>query len=84
MMDPGEPARSLKRKVKRGYEIPKAGGQFRIQGVGRVKTLRHQESQNREMRNPENPKPKIGTPTKSFEDREITPFRSPRYWELKC
>jgi hypothetical protein len=83
-LDPGEPARSLKRKVKWGYEIPKAGGQFQIPGVGRVKTLRHQESQNHEMRNPKNLKPKIGTPTKNFADREITPFRSPRYRELKC
>jgi hypothetical protein len=48
-LDPGEPARSLKSKVKRGYEIPKAGGQFRIPGVGRVETLHHQESRNREM-----------------------------------
>jgi hypothetical protein len=83
-LDPGEPAHYLKSKVKRGYEIPKAGGQFRIPGVGRVKTLRHQESWNREMRNPENLKPKIGTPTKNFVDREITPFQSLRYRELKC
>jgi hypothetical protein len=68
-LDPGELACSLKSKVKQGYEILKAGGQFRIPGVGRVKTLRHQESQNHEMRNPENPKPEIGTPTKNFADR---------------
>jgi hypothetical protein len=37
-----------------------------------------------ESRNPKNPKPEIGTPTKNFADREITPFRSPRYRELKC
>jgi hypothetical protein len=55
-LDPGEPARSLKSKVKWGYEIPKAGGQFRIPGVGRVETLHHQESRNREMRNTEIPK----------------------------
>jgi hypothetical protein len=83
-LDPREPARSLKSKVKRGYEIPKVGGQFRIPGVGRVKTLRHQESRNREMRNPKNPKPEIDTPTKNFADRQITPFRGPRYRELKC
>jgi hypothetical protein len=40
-LDPGEPARSLKSKVKQGYKIPKAGGQFRIPGVGRVETLHH-------------------------------------------
>jgi hypothetical protein len=40
-LDPGEPARSLKIKVKQGYEILKVGGQFRIPGVRRVKTLRH-------------------------------------------
>jgi hypothetical protein len=83
-LDPGEPARSSRSKVKRGYEISKVGGQFRILGVGRVKTLRHQESRNRKMRNPENPKPEIGTPTKNFTDREITPFWSPEYRELKC
>jgi hypothetical protein len=55
-LDLGEPARSLKRKVKRGYEIPKAGGQFWISGVGRVETLHHQESWNCEMRNTEIPK----------------------------
>jgi hypothetical protein len=48
-LDLGEPACFLKSKVKRGYEIPKVGGQFRIPGVRRVKTLHHQESQNREM-----------------------------------
>jgi hypothetical protein len=48
-LDPREPARSLKSKVKRGYEILKAGGQFWIPRVGRVKTLHHQESWNREM-----------------------------------
>jgi hypothetical protein len=81
-LDPGEPGHSL--KVKRGYEILKAGGRFWISGVGRVKTLCHQESQNHEMRNPENPKPEIGTPTKNFVEQEITPFRSPGYQELKC
>jgi hypothetical protein len=55
-LDPGEPAHSLKSKVKWGYEILKAGGQFRILGVGRVETLHHQESQNHEMRNTEIPK----------------------------
>jgi hypothetical protein len=55
-LDPGEPAHSLKRKVKWGYEIPKVGGQFQILGVGRVKTLHHQESRNHEMRNTEIPK----------------------------
>jgi hypothetical protein len=55
-LDAGEPARSLKSKVKRGYEIPKAGEQFQIPGVGRVETLHHQESRNREMRNTEIPK----------------------------
>jgi hypothetical protein len=49
MLDPREPAHSLKRKVKRGYEILKAGGQFWILRVGRVESLHHQESQNREM-----------------------------------
>jgi hypothetical protein len=34
---------------------------------------------NAKCRNPE-----IGTSTKSFTDREITPFRSPGYRELKC
>jgi hypothetical protein len=33
VLDPGEPACSLKRKVKRGYEILKEGGQFQIPGV---------------------------------------------------
>jgi hypothetical protein len=55
-LDPGEPARSLKSKVKRGYGILKAGGQFQILGVGRVDTLHHQESQNCEMRNTKIPK----------------------------
>jgi hypothetical protein len=36
------------------------------------------------MKNPENPKPEIGTPIKNFIDREITPFQSPEYRELKC
>jgi hypothetical protein len=40
----------------RNTEIPEEGGQFRIPGVGRVKTLHHQESRNREMRNAEIPK----------------------------
>jgi hypothetical protein len=40
----------------RNVEIPEEGGQFRIPGVGRVKTLHHQESRNREMRNAEIPK----------------------------
>jgi hypothetical protein len=53
-LDPGEPTHSLKSKVKQGYEIPKAGGQFRIPRVGRVETLHHQESQIHEMRNLEN------------------------------
>jgi hypothetical protein len=35
----------------RNDEIPKEGGQFRIPGVGRVKTLHHQESWNHEIRN---------------------------------
>ena len=30
--------------------------EFQISGVGRIETLHHQESQNREMRNPENSK----------------------------
>jgi hypothetical protein len=51
-LDPGEPGHSLKSKVKWGYKIPKAGGQFQILGVGRVKNLCHQESRNREMRKP--------------------------------
>jgi hypothetical protein len=83
-LDPGEPTRSLKRKVKRGYKISKVGGQFQILGVRRVKTLHHQESRNHEMRNPKNPKYEIGTSTKNFIDSEITPFQSPRYRELKC
>jgi hypothetical protein len=48
-LDPREPTRSLKSKVKRGYKIPKVGGQFRIPRVGRVETLHHQESRNHEM-----------------------------------
>jgi hypothetical protein len=48
-LDPREPARSLKSKVKRGYEILKVGGQFRIPGIGRVETLHHQKSRNHEM-----------------------------------
>jgi hypothetical protein len=55
-LDLGELACSLKRKVKRGYKILKAGGQFQIPGVGRVETLHHQESQIREMQNPKNQK----------------------------
>jgi hypothetical protein len=51
-LDPGEPGHSLKRKVKCGYKIPKEGGQFCVPGVGRVKNLCHQESQNHEMRKP--------------------------------
>ena len=35
------------------------------------------------MRNLENLDPEIGTPTKSFADREITPFRSFRYRKLE-
>jgi hypothetical protein len=35
-------------------------------------------------RNAKRRNPEIGTPTKSFADWEITPFRSPGYRELKC
>jgi hypothetical protein len=37
----------------RNAKIPEEGGQFQISGVGRVKTLHHQESRNREMGNAE-------------------------------
>jgi hypothetical protein len=35
-------------------------------------------------RNVKRRNPEIGTPTKSFADRKITPFWSPGYQELKC
>jgi hypothetical protein len=47
--------------------------------MSRTLTTRVPESRNEKHRNPE-----IGTPTKDVADREITPFRGPRYRELKC
>jgi hypothetical protein len=80
-LDPGEPAHSLKRKVKRGYKIPKAGDSFgyRELGMSRTLTTGVPDSRNVKRRNPE-----IGTPTKNVADREITPFWGPEYRELKC
>jgi hypothetical protein len=65
----------------RNAEILKAGDSFGYHELGMSRTLTTgvPESQNAKCQNP-----KIGTPTKNVANREITPFRGPRYQELKC
>jgi hypothetical protein len=65
----------------RNTEISKVGDILGYQELGMSRTLTTgvPELRNTKQRNLE-----IGTPTKNVPDWKITPFRGPRYRELKC
>jgi hypothetical protein len=81
-----ETPKSRNRHINKEFHRPgnNSISEFRIPGVGGVKSRdsSSQESRSHEMRNAEIPKTE--TSTKSYQTVEITPFRSFRYRELEC